>query len=375
MKRAAIIISAIFGAVGVLVLAAFIYYFGVTAGVRLDATRLSEDKAQVCVYDKDGEKIDLPALKQTASFSALPDYLPNAFVAVEDKRFYSHRGFDYRRIVKAAMKNITSFSFREGASTLSQQLIKNTHLSGEKTIKRKLKEMKLTRILEKNYSKNEILSLYLNSIYFGHSAFGVEEAAAYYFGKSAEVLDAAESAMLAALVKSPNNYSPFRAPEKCLKRRNFVLSLMRDQGFLDDSSYQAAIKKSLPEAPSETNECGKSYLSRVFEEVSEIYPYEKALGNLKIYTYFDRNLQTRLENVKANSDFSSIVLDNRTHGVKACYSTIGSNIKRLPASLMKPLAVYAPALEENVVTPATPVLDEKTDFGGYSPNNYGGQRV
>lgn len=369
MKRAAIIISAIFGAVGVLVLAAFIYYFGVTAGVRLDATRLSEDKAQVCVYDKDGEKIDLPALKQTASFSALPDYLPNAFVAVEDKRFYSHRGFDYRRIVKAAMKNITSFSFREGASTLSQQLIKNTHLSGEKTIKRKLKEMKLTRILEKNYSKNEILSLYLNSIYFGHSAFGVEEAAAYYFGKSAEVLDAAESAMLAALVKSPNNYSPFRAPEKCLKRRNFVLSLMRDQGFLDDSSYQAAIKKSLPEAPSETNECGKSYLSRVFEEVSEIYPYEKALGNLKIYTYFDRNLQTRLENVKANSDFSSIVLDNRTHGVKACYSTIGSNIKRLPASLMKPLAVYAPALEENVVTPATPVLDEKTDFGGYSPNN------
>ena len=373
MKRAAIIISAIFGAVGVLVLAAFIYYFGVTAGVRLDATRLSEDKAQVCVYDKDGEKIDLPALKQTASFSALPDYLPNAFVAVEDKRLYSHRGFDYRRIVKAAMKNITSFSFREGASTLSQQLIKNTHLSGEKTIKRKLKEMKLTRILEKNYSKNEILSLYLNSIYFGHSAFGVEEAAAYYFGKSAEVLDAAESAMLAALVKSPNNYSPFRAPEKCLKRRNFVLSLMRDQGFLDDSSYQAAIKKSLPEAPSETNECGKSYLSRVFEEVSEIYPYEKALGNLKIYTYFDRNLQTRLENVKANSDFSSIVLDNRTHGVKACYSTIGSNIKRLPASLMKPLAVYAPALEENVVTPATPVLDEKTDFGGYSPNNYGGK--
>lgn len=372
MKKAVIAISAVFGTVGVLILAAFAYYFGVTADVRLDAARLCEEKANVCVYDKDGAEIALPALKKSANFSALPKHLPNAFVAVEDKRFYTHHGFDYRRIGKAALKNIASFSFREGASTISQQLIKNTHLTGEKTIKRKLKEMKLTRILEKKYSKNEILSLYMNSIYFGHSAFGVEKAASYYFGKSAEELDAAESAMLAALVKSPNNYSPFRAPEKCLQRRNFVLSMMRAQNYIDEPTYQAAIEDPLPQTPAEAGECGASYLSLVFEEISELCPDEKALGNLKIYTYFDGNLQKTLEAQATDSDRSAIVIDNPTHGIKAYDSTVGS-IKRLPASVIKPLAVYAPALEENVISPATPVLDEKTDFGGYCPNNYGGK--
>ncbi len=371
MKRAIIIISSILSACSVLVLAFFLFYFSATAGVRLNPEKLKESFNTVKVYDADGGEIALPALRKCASISALPDYVPNAFVAVEDKRFYDHDGFDYKRIGKALLKNIASFSFREGASTISQQLIKNTHLTGEKTIRRKLKEMKLTRALEKNYSKKEILSLYLNSIYFGHSAFGIEEAASYYFGKSAETLTPAESATLAALVRSPNRYSPFRDGEKCLKRRNFVLSLMRDQKYISQEQYESALNEPLPLAPNKTDESGRSYLSLVFSELSALYPEEEpANSELKIYTFFKPELQREIESYKADADFSACVLDNSAHGIQAFYSTVG-NLKRLPASVIKPLLVYAPALEENVISPATPLLNERTDFGGYSPRNFG----
>ncbi len=370
MKKAAIVLSSILGAVSTAVLALFIYYFSVTAGVRLDPKKLNDSVQNVSVYDCHGQGIDLPQLKKCACLSRLPSYVPNAFVAIEDKRFYSHSGFDYKRIGKAVLRNISTFSFREGASTISQQLIKNTHLSGEKTLKRKLKEMKLTRALEKKYSKEEILSLYLNSIYFGHSAFGIEEAASFYFQKSAEELTPAESATLAALVQSPNRYSPFRDGEKCLKRRNFVLSLMRDQGYISESEYDEAVKEPLPLAPNGESASGKSYLALVFEEFTNLFPAEKPDDStLKIYTYYEPELQRSIESYEAETDYSACILDNLSHGVKAYYSSAG-RVKRLPASLMKPLLVYAPALEMNAISPATPVLDERTDFGGYSPKNY-----
>ncbi len=371
MKRTAIILSSIFGIAATLFAGVLIYYFSVTAGVRLNPNKLVDTTRNVRVYDAHGDEVNLPALKKCASFSALKSYVPNAFVAVEDKRFYSHEGFDYKRIGKAFLRNAASRSFREGASTISQQLIKNTHLSGEKTLTRKLKEMKLTRALEKRYSKDEILSLYLNSIYFGHGAFGIEEAAAFYFGKTAETLSPAESATLAALVKSPNNYSPFRNAEKCLKRRNFVLGLMRDQSFISAEEYAAAIAEPLPLAPDEEKSSGNSYLAFVFEEFSKLFPTEKPDDStLKIYTFYEPQLQKTIEAFGAEYDYSACVADNRTHGIKAYYSTVG-RIKRLPASAIKPLLVYAPAVEENIIVPATPILDEKTDFGGYSPRNAG----
>lgn len=370
MKKTAIVLSSILGAISTLVLAFFIYYFSITAGVRLDANKLNDSVQNVRVYDCYGHEINLPDLKKCASFSKLPSFVPNAFVAVEDKRFYSHSGFDYKRIGKAILRNISSFSFREGASTISQQLIKNTHLSGEKTLTRKLKEMKLTRALEKRYSKEEILSLYLNSIYFGHSAFGIEEAASFYFKKTAETLSPAESATLAALVQSPNRYSPFRDGEKCLKRRNFVLSLMRDQGYISTEEYHEAVSEPLPLAPNEESGSGSNYLALVFEEFANLFPTEKPDDStLKIYTYYDPALQRSAESFETETDYSACILDNLSHGVKAYYSSAG-RIKRLPASLMKPLLVYAPALEMNAISPATPILDERTDFGGYSPKNY-----
>lgn len=371
MKRTAIILSSIFGAIATVALALFIYYFSVTSGVRLNPDKLVQSVENVRVFDAYGEEMALPTLKKCASFSSLPSYVPNSFVAVEDKRFYSHRGFDYKRIGKALLRNISTRSFAEGASTISQQLIKNTHLSGEKTLTRKLKEMKLTRALERNYSKEEILSLYLNSIYFGHGAYGIEEAASFYFCKNAEALTPAESATLAALVKSPNRYSPFRDGEKCLKRRNFVLGLMKEQGVITEEEYAGAIQEPLPDSPNEESASGRSYLTLVFEEFEELFPAEKPDDSrLKIYTYYRPELQKKIEAYEAETDYSACVLDNRDHGIKAYYSTVG-RVKRLPASVIKPLLVYAPAIEENLISPATPILDEKTDFGGYSPRDSG----
>ena len=195
------------------------YYFAVTHSVSLQPEKLVLDEKNIVIYDENGEIASVTAtVKQTTPLSEIPQKTWRAFIDTEDKRFFTHNGFDIRRIIKATLTNLKAGSFKQGASTISQQLIKNTHLSQEKTVKRKLKEWKLTRELERKYSKNEILEKYLNVIYFGHNCFGISSASEFYFGKSPSELDLADSAILAGLVKSPNNYSPFKNPEKCVQR-------------------------------------------------------------------------------------------------------------------------------------------------------------
>ena len=371
MKRTAIVLSVIFGSIAVLLATAFFAYLGITWGVKLDRGKLSLDTSCIRLYDSAGEQIERAA-RSSVSLEGLPAYVGDAFVAVEDKRFYTHHGFDYRRIGKAMLKNMASLSFREGASTISQQLIKNTHLTGEKTLKRKLRELKLTRILERHYSKEEILELYLNSIYFGHDAFGIGSACDFYFGKDAEGLTPAESAMLAALVRSPGRYSPFRNPSLCLSRRNFVLRLMKEQGYLSEKEYGEAIDEPLPEAPSGKREAG-AYLSVVFDELAGLFPDAKSgeLGGLRVFTYLDPSLQSELEKTEKNSDFCVLVRENGTNALKALHSTCGI-LNRMPASTLKPLLVYGPAIEEDFISPATPILDERVNFAGYMPDDAGG---
>lgn len=369
MKRAIKVTLVIFAVLLVIVLAAIFYYLGITGGEKLDPEKLTLNTSCVRLFDGNGNEIETGGTRNAVSLHDLPKALPNAFVAVEDKSFYKHNGFDYKRIVKAAMKNVATFSFREGASTISQQLVKNTHLSGEKTINRKLKEFKLTRALERRYSKEEIMELYLNSIYFGHSAFGVNEAAHFYFGKRAEELTPAECAMLAALVKSPNRYSPFRNADKCLARRNLVLKLMNEQNYLSETEYRDAVNSSLPESPAPRAK--NAYLARVYEELDELFPDLQASGDLRVYTFYDPDLQAELDKTQMESDACILVRDNDSHGIKALHATAGTP-ERLPASVIKPLLVYAPAFEENMISPLTPVLDKKTDFGGYSPDDYKG---
>lgn len=368
VKRTLRIFLILFSIIAVLVTAALAYYFSVTAGVRLEPSKLTLDTSYMKLYDKDGAEI-VSAKKQIATpYEELPAHLPQAFIAVEDKRFYEHNGFDYKRIGKAVLKNVSSFSFKEGASTISQQLIKNTHLSSEKTLNRKLKEFKLTRSLEKRYTKEQIMELYLNSIYFGHSAFGASKASAFYFGKDVRDITPAESATLAALVRSPNRYSPLKAPDKCLSRRNLVLKLMREQGFLSQSEYETAKAETLPDRAHESDE--NAYLSAVYERADELLASRGRRG-INVYTFYDKDVQHTLSQQSAESDYSLVVRDNATHGIKAFHSTCGA-IERLPASTIKPLLVYGPALEENLISPLTPLSDSRTDFNGYSPDDCGG---
>lgn len=351
------------------------YYFAVTNNVELHPEKLLLSEERIMVYDANAcqlKSTTFSTQKQTVPLSDIPEITQNAFICTEDQRFFQHHGFDLKRICGAVLHNLRSFSFKEGASTISQQLIKNTHLSQEKTLKRKLQEWKLTRILEKKYTKAEILETYLNSIYFGHDCFGIGAASEFYFGKSTKNLTLAESAMLAGLVKSPNNYSPFRHPERCIQRRATVLSIMKKIGNITQKEYKSACATPLP---TEANQKSDRYLPFVFDELSALS--EANLfhlgGQIEIYTYLDSYLQKNVEKIATqvkDCETQILILDQKTGGYKAAYYSLGS-AKRLPGSLIKPLLVYAPALEEDLLSPATPILDEKVTYGDYCPENYG----
>ena len=191
------------------VLLFFGYYVIATKDAVLDEKKLFDYSYNVTVFDDFGTKIPSSSYirKQRICLDELPSYVQHAFVDTEDKNFFTHHGFDYLRIAKAFIKNVGARSFKQGASTISQQLIKNTHLTHEKTLTRKFKEWKLTRQLEKRYTKNEILENYLSVIYFGHNCFGLASASQFYFGKTPATLTLGESCILAGLVKSPRSES------------------------------------------------------------------------------------------------------------------------------------------------------------------------
>ena len=175
------------------------------------------------------------------SLKDLPPYLPKAFIAIEDRRFYSHFGIDPIGILRALVTNVLHRGVSQGGSTLTQQLAKNLFLTQERTMARKLQEAELAIWLERKHSKNEILELYLNRVYFGSGAYGVEAAAQKYFGKSAKDVTVAEAAMLAGLVKSPSRLAPNRNPEGAEARAQIVLAAMADAKFITEAQAQASI--------------------------------------------------------------------------------------------------------------------------------------
>ncbi len=354
------------------------YYFSVTSGVSLSPKKLTINENTAQIYDyKDKQVANASTLvsQEITAISSIPDHTKYAFIDTEDRNFFSHNGFNVKRIAKAFLNNFRTASFKEGASTISQQLIKNTHLSQQKTIKRKLQEFKLTYELEKNYSKNDILEKYLNTIYFGHSCFGITSASRFYFDKSPSELTISESAILAGLVKSPNNYSPFKNLEKCENRRNVVLNGMYKMQHLTLDELTHAKSEQLPTEPS-LDKGNKHYFSAVFDELenlAETHNFSVG-GKLSIHTYLNEELQDFLEKQAKNTDCDCVfsILDNATHGISAYHKTAKINA-RPPASIIKPLAVYAPAIEENLLCPATPLLDEKISFSGYEPKNFDGK--
>lgn len=374
MKKALKIFLALILTFFILVIG-FVTYINIsTINIKLDESKLINLNRTVAYYDVDGEILAEESNgKRVSEISNIPEYTKNAFVAIEDKRFYSHHGIDYKGLGRALINNIKNASFKEGASTITQQLIKNTHLSNEKTIRRKIAEIKLALQLEKRYTKEEILEKYLNTIYFGNGCYGIFSAADYYFDKTPDKLDINESAMLAGIIKAPSNYSPFTNYSKCNERKNVVLTEMFAQGYITEKEYADNKNTDIILTENVKNNVEHDFLTmarREFNSLIEKSPYSSS--NLKVYTSFNPKLQKTIEGKIAEEqtvcDKSAVIVGSDGR-VNAYYSTCG-NIRRQLGSVIKPLLVYAPAIENDVVSSATCLLDEKTDFNGYSPSNY-----
>lgn len=359
-----------------------------TKNIEFDKNKIISATKTLNLYDNNEEKLNINSADNSkVQLSELSDDTINCFLSIEDKKFYSHHGLNYNRMAKALFNNIKSKSIKEGASTISQQLIKNTHLNNEKTIKRKLKEIMLTKKLEKTFSKDEILETYLNVIYFGDGCYGIEDASNHYFGKSAKDLSLTESATLAGLIKAPSTYSPTNNYDKSLERRNVVLKSLFNDGYITDEEYYK-----ISQEPIELNINEKQsnmYFENVkteAEEILKIPAQQIMLNNYKIYTYFDTAKQSALENTLNDKSFYhqnkngnvadglGIVIDCETAGISAIYGNSQynlNNLKRQPGSAIKPIMVYAPALDTGEIYNCSEILDEKIDFDGYSPNNVG----
>ncbi len=345
----------------------------------LDESRLTHEAHTVDILDKDGNSINNAVYyghKTYVDINEVKDYTKNAFIAVEDKRFYDHNGIDYIRVVSAAFSNIKSRSFREGASTITQQLIKNTHLSNEKTIKRKITEMRLARSLEQKFDKDSILESYFNILYFGSGIKGLGTASRVMFDKSVSELTPAQSAALASIINNPTKYSPYNNYDNLIARKNLVLKLMYEQGYLDDSDYSSALNEELVFYKKRRN---SRFIETVIKSACDAMGCtEKQLfaDNYTIKTGFDENLSVKArEIIDEYADFNGqiriLILDNRSGAVICDETNFDESIepRRSPASTVKPFVSYAAALE-NGLNPLSQISDEPTDFNGYEPKNY-----
>lgn len=355
-----------------------------TSDYKLEDEKLKLNYEMTAFYDDAGNTIERNA-SEAFKISELKKETLNAFIAVEDRKFYEHKGVNFKRILGAALKNVATFSFQEGGSTISQQLIKNTHLSNEKTFRRKFAELRLTRELEKRYTKDQILELYLNSIYFGKCGYGIANAAKGFYGKTPEKLTLAESASLAGVIKSPSIYSPYLHYDKFLARRNLVLKLMLEQEMIGKSEYDRAVSETPSICDKPQQNANLAYLNGALDECASVLNIPDSQinnRNLRIYTYLNANQQKLLESVSksriqsamycANTDDSIVILDNERAAVTALYSTnyFAAERKRQPASAIKPLLVYGPALENGLIEPATLLEDKKESIAGFTPSNY-----
>lgn len=373
--------------IAVPIFAVFLFAYE-TKDAKLDMSLFSSSKNAVAfsVCDEENNNVDLAIFgDKQLDISTLPSHVKNAFIAVEDKRFYSHSGVDYKRMAGALLKNIKSRKFSEGASTITQQLIKNTHLSREKTVTRKMKEIKLAIKAEKVFSKDKILEEYLNTIYFGNGAYGIENASELYFSKPAKDLSIAESATLAGVINAPRIYDPISSQERCKERRNLVLKLMQNQNYISLEEYEKNAKSPINIVKNDIKTLKYAKKCIIQETCDALNVTENQLKNMhiNIKCSIDFLLQKDIDNLLLNesvhvngenqspASIGVFVVDNKTKNVVAVAGFGGMNFssKRQPGSLIKPILVYAPALEKGQISPETILKDEPICIDGYSPSN------
>ena len=384
------------------------------------------------IKDREGDKIitlDREQRREEVSIDEIPLNVKNAFIAIEDSRFYDHSGVDLRGILRAARNNLSEtgnpFRGSQGGSTITQQLVKNAFLSPDPVLERKIQEARLALQLENYYSKDEILELYLNhATYFNHNNYGVQAASEFYFDKHVSDLNIEEAALLAGIIRMPSRLSPHENSDQARSRQLTVLRAMYAQGYITQNEYNNAVDKELEEllTPIPKREVSFPYFVNyvIHKEAIEIMENEIIANieefetipesaqepedilyhhGLTIYTTMDRELQSYAENIINDPDNypetwedesgikqpqgALVVSDPSTGEVQALvggrdynydnmYNRVNST--RSPGSAMKPINVYAPAIEEGLITPSSVIDDSPTAweiYGDYyTPENF-----
>jgi len=357
------------------------------------ATRLYADDGSLFAELFVEKRIPIP-------IKEMPDHLKKAFVAIEDVRFYEHSGFDLRGIGRALFRNLVRKGMSEGASTITQQLARNLFLSPKKSMKRKVEEIILAVNIERNYTKDEILNMYLNLIYLGEGAYGVEAASYTYFDKKARDLTLPEAAALAGLTRSPSRSSPFKSDARTIDRRNLVLRKMWGAGFINQAQYQTAVAAPLVLAPFKPHEKRTGFFIEHAKQILEEYVPEqediftnglnvRTTINLKMteeaYKAIEKGMKLyRERNPKAKvlPEVALVAMEIKTGEIKVLIGgrdfasspyNRATQAKRQPGSAFKPF-IYLTALREGC-PPDMPLLDEPISFKDaagqvWQPRNY-----
>lgn len=362
------------------------------------------------IYDYKGQlttKLHATEDRENVSLSRIPEDLKNAFIATEDNRFNEHYGFRLDSIARATLANLTSGWGAEGGSTITIQLVNHAFFgqNKEKKLERKIQELILAVQMERKYTKDEILEMYLNRIYFNGGAYGVQAAAKYYYGKNVEDLNLAQSAILAGLVNSPARYSPINHPEAAKDRQALVLQRMVTNGYITQEQANEAKEAPLElveKKPSNSNQY-QYFIDYVIEEGITILKQLDSVDNpeqamhqqgLRIFTTLDTKIQTAAETVYADKKYfppdkngkpvqsAMVVMEAESGAIKALVGgrnndskrafNRATDAKRQPGSAFKPVAVYAPALLKGF-SPGTVLDDSPIIYNNWSPKNYDGK--
>ena len=349
--------------------------------------------APIYIYDKDRNLISTDSYYyEYCPITEINPMILHAFVSIEDRSFYKHPGFSIKRIVKSAWKNLISGQIQSGASTITQQYVKNAYLSRERTFSRKLNEIAYAIELEKKYTKDQIMEAYLNTILFGGNIYGIKMACRYYFDTTPDEITLAQAAVLAGMIQGPNHYHPFLNPEATDQRKNVVLHAMLEEGYITDAEYLEATSQKVEEITKKgfTNP-STNYLTPYLDYINQTLPMQ-SYPIEKIETYLDPKIQKELYAI-LNNDYNLfnddalncaiVVLDNQTYGIKAIAGnrsfdkrvlSYASDVLLQPGSVIKPILDYAPAIEYLGYSPATILTDEPYTYQDGTPiKNFDGQ--
>lgn len=390
-----ILLLAVTAAAVLFLLCGAVKTLGMDRWVDFDVYRITGCDRTSIIYDGQSDLVTRLHGVQDRTWVSISELQPStvyAFISAEDARFFEHEGVDVIRIAGAVVADIKAGSYVQGASTISQQLIKLSHLTSEKTISRKAEEAALAYEMERQYSKEDILEMYLNYVYFGGGYYGIEAAAEGYFGVHASDLTLDQSAMLAGILKSPSGYAPHINYAASINRRNNILRLMRDYGYItDDEKKQASAGR--PTILHDKNEEYSGYytdaVTKSAAALMGITVDELIRGGYSIYSAMDSDIQHYCEEMFKNSELfpagdseaAIVVLEPSTGMVVAMVGgrsytggisfNRATDIRRQPGSVIKPVIAYAPAFEYLNYTAADMILDEETTFADYTPSNYG----